>query len=206
MDYSRFYMFDNGERIHIPDYKKHSPFSNRDSYHYKVATIDKAQELQARSSNQTSRYVQHYLSGKNKKQKERALKVYQIMNKPVRTIDAEATIKEAWQIFCEHNFHHFPVLKDNKLCGIVSDRDLLKHNSYLTEKHLAENTPIREIMHEKILACNERTSIREAADFMFRCSAGSILVIDREDNLLGIVTRTDILKSLIHQAPLELWI
>ena len=50
--------------------------------------------------------------------------VKEYMSPNVITIDERASILEAAELMKKHNVRRFPVMRDNKLAGIVTDRDL----------------------------------------------------------------------------------
>lgn len=57
-----------------------------------------------------------------------AIDISEIMTTDVITVSPEATIKEALFLFCEHNIHSLPVVKDKELVGIITTNDLLKNS------------------------------------------------------------------------------
>lgn len=134
-------------------------------------------------------------------QLEPALLAEQIMTSPVVTLGREATMGEARNLFRERRFRHVPILSaTQRLAGILSDRDLLHH---LVDPDLS---PIRALVTERVFAASPDTEIREIARVLFEHHIGSMPVIDPQARLVGIITRSDILRTLVNRAPLELWV
>ena len=60
------------------------------------------------------------------------LRISEIMSTPLRVIDPEAPIKEAARIMISRRIRRLPVIKDNKLVGIVTTTDYARHLSKKT--------------------------------------------------------------------------
>jgi len=146
-------------------------------------------------------------------EREPAILVEQIMTTPVQHLSPKATLYQAWQIFREKLFRHIPVLDENqRLVGMISDRDILKVLAGLGEDgdqtislNLKKST-VAESMRQEVLSAHPDTTIREVARTMFEERIGAMPVVDGDQNLVGIVTRSDILKTVMTRAPLKLWI
>lgn len=130
----------------------------------------------------------------------------EIMSHPVITISDKVSCDEAWQTFQRHKFHHFPIVnKDGHLIGIVSDRDMLAHAAI----HKAENevdSPINTLMSKSVVTASPKTNIREICQVMFSQYLGAMPITNESGDLLGIITRSDILKTMIKNEPIELWV
>ena len=128
----------------------------------------------------------------------------EIMSSPVVTGQTDQTLFEIWRIFAEHRIHHLPLLDQGRhLRGIVSDRDIMRFaaNSNRGITHAS----IGELMTHQVITAAPETEVRDLAEVMVRRGIGAIPVIDAAGDLQGIVSRTDILRTLVHRAPLEIW-
>jgi CBS domain-containing protein len=126
------------------------------------------------------------------------LTVEKIMSKPAVTISEFDRVQEVREFVKGKNFRHFPVVgADGSLVGILSDRDLLGS--------LSGDTKISELMSQRVFTVDPQARIREVIAFMLdeKISCFPVLATDR--SILGIVTRTDILKSLLIHNPVEVW-
>jgi len=63
---------------------------------------------------------------------QRDVKVFEIMSKPLVTIDPDSPIREAARLMVKNAIRRLPVVKDNKLVGIVTSTDFAKHLSQKT--------------------------------------------------------------------------
>ena len=143
-----------------------------------------------------------------------ALRARQIMTSPVVALSPETTLEKAWELIRDHRFRHVPVLsREKKLVGIISDRDILREAARIgdiitppKDEGPREEGTVCRLMKTKVLTAGPNTQIREIARAMFMERIGAMPIVDDHDTLVGIITRSDILRALITHAPLELWV
>jgi acetoin utilization protein AcuB len=128
--------------------------------------------------------------------------VYQIMSKNVDSMDQYETLEDAKRKFREKRYRHIPILDNNKqLVGILSDRDILRI--------IADEIPLESIlkgyMVTKVLTAEPDTTIREVANVMLNQKIGCLPILTSSLELTGIVTRSDILKAITKNPPLQLF-
>jgi len=108
-------------------------------------------------------------------------------------LDPEARIEDAWKIMHTHRVRHVPVVKGDKLVGLVTQKDLLvnaQNRSLLT-------LPVAEIMVFRVSTISTDTTAEEAAKVMLNDKISCLPVVE-DDKLVGIITETDFLKLLIQ--------
>ena len=132
------------------------------------------------------------------------------MTKRVLSLSGDDKVSKAWKIFIERRFRHLPIVsKDNKVVGILSDRDFIsKPNSHLgavTALIPESDVLISGVMKTNIITAHPETEIRLIAKVMIERKIGSMPLIDESGKLVGILTRTDILRAVVNNAPFELW-
>ena len=121
------------------------------------------------------------------------------MNKAVETImttdpitlTGTDTLEDARKIFDKNHFHHIPIVEEEKLVGILSTFDLMNTNRLLSEY---QDVPISAIMTRKVATLYPTDMIGAASIVLLQNRFQSIPVVDRERNLLGILTTFDLLK------------
>lgn len=125
----------------------------------------------------------------------------QIMTSPIVTLSDRQTIGDARQLFKQRGFRHVPIVNQKSLpAGIISDRDLLRHYSD------RPNTPLVSFVTQQVLVASPDTEIREIARVLLEQRIGGIPIVSSKQLLVGIVTRSDILRILVNRAPLALWV
>ncbi|MFL0798297.1 MAG: CBS domain-containing protein [Cellvibrionaceae bacterium] len=140
---------------------------------------------------------------------EQVTRAHQLMSESVITLPASFTLAEAWSHFQQYGYRHFPVVNGrNKLVGILSDRDFFRVTSKLqtTTAISLERTHVKDIMTARVLTATPDIHIRELAEVMLGHRIGAMVFVGGEQSVVGILTRTDILRALVHHAPIELWI
>ena len=108
------------------------------------------------------------------------------------TVTPEMTVREVIALQREHKISGFPVVKNGKVVGIVTNRDL-RFGTQLDQPVKAIMTPQR-----KLITVRDGGSREEARDLMHRNRLERVLVIDEEFHLKGLVTVKDILKETEH--------
>lgn len=142
-------------------------------------------------------------SGKRK----RAVIAEQIMSGSVVSIDPQSSLAEARKVVGQRRFRHVPVVTPGgRICGIVSDRDLFALVSRDDAQEVLEAKVVADIMTRRVLTATADTNIREIARVLFEERIGCMPIVNQEDQVIGIITRSDILRALIKHAPLDLWI
>ena len=124
----------------------------------------------------------------------------QIMSHPVVSMAPETTLVEAWHFFIEHRFRHIPIISEGgKMIGILSDRKLLSELNPLThELHEdAKKRTVGEIMEMHVLTSEPTTDISQIAKVFIRERIGGMPIVDQDHQLVGIITRSDILRTVI---------
>jgi IMP dehydrogenase len=108
------------------------------------------------------------------------------------TVSPEMTVREVMQLQREQRISGFPVVKNGKVVGIVTNRDLRFETSL--------DQPVKSIMtpQRRLITVREGASREEAKELMHRNRLERVLVIDDEFHLKGLVTVKDITKESEH--------
>jgi acetoin utilization protein AcuB len=126
------------------------------------------------------------------------------MKHPVITVRPETPITEALNLMRKERIRRTPVVKDGKLIGIVSERDLLYASpspatslSVWEINYLISKITVEEVMTKNVLTVTEDTPIEEAARIMADNKVGGLPVM-RDGHLVGIITETDLFKIFLE--------
>ena len=174
----------------------HTPDSKSQSFRTENAYV-------AETYQQTESYPQR---------REPAIRAKQIMTSPVFTLLPTAHLSEAWDVIIEKRFRHIPVLSSQEqLVGILSDRDVFCariESATATEQTSTDvnRQVIQQIMAKNVLSASPEAEIRAIARILFEERIGAMPIVTEEGKLVGILTRSDILRTVVNEAPLELWI
>lgn len=126
------------------------------------------------------------------------------MSHPVITIPPSMPINEALNLMRREHIRRAPVVKDGKLVGIVSDKDLLNASpspatslSIWEMNYLLSKIMVRDVMTKKVMTVSEDTPIEEAARIMSDNKIGGLPVMSNS-RVVGIVTETDLFKIFLE--------
>lgn len=130
-----------------------------------------------------------------------AREVSDIMTKNVVTCSPEDEVERIWRLMQERRFAGVPVVKDGKLVGIVTHKDLLESGAALpvfeSGKGRFRNSPrISSVMKTNVVAVEPSTKAIRVAKVMVSKDVGRVPVKDRDGRLVGIVDREDIVRLI----------
>lgn len=133
--------------------------------------------------------------------------VHEWMSKEVITIDADETMQRAIGLLKEHNISMLPVMKNEKLVGIITDKDL-KHASASDATsleiheilYLTGQIKVKDIMTLKPITVTWDFTVEEAAEVLLKNKISGIPVTGLWGDIVGIITKSDIFKVLISLA------
>ncbi|WP_227936574.1 acetoin utilization AcuB family protein [Alkalihalobacillus deserti] len=124
-----------------------------------------------------------------------------IMKKNVITLRDTSTIKEAMQLLELHQIRHIPVINENQiLVGIVSDSDIRDASPSIFHftDHLEDFLkPISTIMKKNVITAHPLDFVEEVSSLFYENHIGCLPILD-DDELVGIVTETDMLHTLVE--------
>lgn len=141
--------------------------------------------------------------------REPAILAKQIMTSPVVTLPPMAALSQAWEVIGMKRFRHIPIVSpEGKLIGLLSDRDLLRTTMELTaspNKKKAFTATIQDIMVTQILSASPDEEIRAIVRILFEERIGAMPLVNHQGEIVGILTRSDILRTIMNEAPFEMW-
>ena len=108
------------------------------------------------------------------------------------TIPPEMPVRDVIALQREHKISGFPVVKNGKVIGIVTNRDL-RFETKLDQPVKAIMTP-----QEKLITVREGATRQDAMKLLHQHRLERVLVVDGDFDLMGLVTVQDILKESEH--------
>lgn len=131
----------------------------------------------------------------------------QVMSQPVIVVSHEIAVADAWRTLRDKRIHQAPVVDDErKLIGLVSERDLLTAIDVEDgEVVAARRRLVRDVMTTPVVAAAPVTDIRRIAAVMLDGGVDGVPVIAETGQIMGFVSRSDILRAVVTDPPLSLW-
>ena len=119
------------------------------------------------------------------------MKVSQYMTRQVVTIGPEIEFHRAFDLMRSRCIHHLPVVKDDRVIGMIAERDVL----LAAANYGSASVPVGEIMRGGPPVCvPDSAQLKEAARLLVTHHIGSLPVLNAGETLVGIITETDIFK------------
>ena len=115
----------------------------------------------------------------------------------VLTVPPDAPISQLLSVLAERNVGAAVVCEDDRLVGIVSERDVVRHLHHRGAELLA--APVAEIMTTVVATCRPGDDIQTLSRTMTERRIRHIPVCDDQDRLAGIISIGDVVKSRIDQ-------
>jgi CBS domain-containing protein len=119
-----------------------------------------------------------------------SFKVSEVMTCGVETISSAATLEQAAKKMKDHNVGILPVIEGEEVLGVVTDRDIVLRA--VSERLRPEMTRVKEVMTPKVISCYEDQDITEASLLMEKNLVHRLIVLDRNEKLVGIVSLSDL--------------
>ncbi|MET0501529.1 MAG: CBS domain-containing protein [Candidatus Binatia bacterium] len=137
------------------------------------------------------------------------IRVADWMTESVLAVETFDSINIARQLMAKHRVNQLPVLDNEALVGIVTDRDL--RDAYPTSMMIdrgeeidrfADSVTVEEVMSHDVFTVQPDTPLGKAVALLRRHRIGSLPVM-KNKKLVGIITRSDILEFVLSGSALE---
>jgi acetoin utilization protein AcuB len=126
------------------------------------------------------------------------------MSHPVISVSPETPIHDALIMFKQEHIRRAPVIKEGKMVGIVSERDLLNASpspvtslSVWEVNYLVSKVTVKQVMSKKVKTVDVDTPIEEAARIMADSKIGG-LPVTQSGKVVGMITETDLFKIFLE--------
>lgn len=127
------------------------------------------------------------------------------MTTPAITLTPDTPFQEALKLMREHKIRRIPIVDENqKLVGIVSERDLLHAEpspattlSIWEMNDLLWRLKLGDVMTKDVVVVTPLTTLQDAASLMIKHKIGGLPVIGADEQVLGVITETDIFKTFV---------
>ena len=125
----------------------------------------------------------------------------QYMTRAVITVTRDVTLRELEGLFEKHDFNSFPVVGEGKMLGIITKFDFLKAFVFTTGQmapHYDElmNRQAAEMMTEVVVSVEPTTPLTRVLATMVNLKTRSLPVIGPGRELLGMISREDVMRAL----------
>jgi len=128
------------------------------------------------------------------------MRVESYMSRAPITMRGDTDYWKASEIMREKDLHHIPVVNENdQVVGILTRRDLNIAAMHFGEAHVE----VSEVMHSPVVTIAPEETLAEAARQMVEHRFGGLPVLDADEQIVGMLTETDLLRALIDRLDKE---
>lgn len=145
------------------------------------------------------------------------MKVSDIMQRSLVTVSEETPLKEVGRLIFSLGLAGIPVVKDRKLVGIVTEKDILTKFHPTMQEYMEDpvntadfekmeenlgyflNVPASEIMSKNPITIPADTPLVKAQSLMLVNRVSRLPIVNKEGNLIGIVSQGDIFRGLLKK-------
>jgi CBS-domain-containing membrane protein len=135
-----------------------------------------------------------------------------IMSSDVVTVDDTATVEQAWQVLSTRQVGQAPVVdEEGVLVGLLSRADLMRPErlpgpqSHALVWRALLLQKVVDIMWTPVPSVSRDTDIRRLARVLLDSGLPGLPVVDEQGQVTGFVSRSDIMRAVVADPPLDLW-
>ena len=151
---------------------------------------------------------------KGEHQREPLIHTFQIMTQPVYTIAESLTLEDAWQQFTDSGHQVLPIVKtadkspDTALSGAIEYKEIAK---LMIERRRDESFFRQTVgaflssQRRQVIAAAPIAHVRRVASVLVDHDLSALPVVDENNAVIGIVSRTDILRCVVNDPPFTVW-
>src|SRR5690554_4551551 len=129
-----------------------------------------------------------------------------IMTTNVIKLNVSDSLNKAERLFKENKIRHIPVMDGTKIIGMLSYTDLLRisfaetidEDDEIIDVTVYDVFSIEQVMAKKLVCITPDTPIRDAAEILAKREFHALPVTE-DNNLVGIITTTDLIRYLLDQ-------
>ena len=127
--------------------------------------------------------------------------VSQYMTRSVKTVTRRITLRELEALFEQHDFNAFPIVEERKMVGIITKFDFLRAFIFTTGQMVPHyddfmNHLVEEVMTKAVVHVEPTAPLTRVLQLMVNLKARSFPVVDANRQLVGIISREDIMRAL----------
>lgn len=130
-----------------------------------------------------------------------------IMTRDVFYIDSSLSIQKAYDMLTEHKIEQLPIVSfGKKIVGMIDKKIILNLlMSDLENSKSILNRKIEDVYLPQLITADPITDIRRVAKVMIDFKLHAVPIVSEDGTLVGIISKTDIIKAVSNIPHLQLW-
>lgn len=119
---------------------------------------------------------------------------FEIMTTPVRTIRPRTTMEEASRLLLRYDLDGLVVTEGEQIAGVISRRDIDQ-----ARHHKLSHAPVQGFMSRPVITVKPDTGLSDIQRIMVKEDIGRLPIVDESGQLIGLVTRREVMNTLYGQ-------
>lgn len=126
------------------------------------------------------------------------------MSKPAVTIDADASVAKAVKLLKQREINMLPVIGGKRLAGIIANADIQRASAAGIDPfkqndlyELISQVTVGSVMTRNPITVSPEHTVEEAAEILLVHRIGGLPVVDGKDEVIGVITKSDILQLIL---------
>ncbi len=119
------------------------------------------------------------------------IKVSEIMTRDVEVVHVDDTVQQAAKLMRNARVRNLVVVDKKSVVGIIADKDIIYKIVAFNKNN---STPVGAVMTPDVITVKEEDTVLDAARIMTDKGINALPVVNKDNELVGIVTRTDLLN------------
>lgn len=146
-----------------------------------------------------------------KEERRQIYTVQDVMTQGAVTLPPDINVEQAWQVLAEKKIAQAPVLNaQGVVIGLLLRADmaplaLLPEPGAVQQAMLLAKRPVTEVMVTPVPTVTAGTHLRQLTHVLLETGLPGLPVTDADGHLHGFVSRTDVLRAVVSEPPLDLW-
>ncbi len=132
------------------------------------------------------------------------MKIEKFIRRNIVSVNPDITLKKIEEMMESRNIRHIMVIEEERLLGIISDRDVKKYRSLFADtkasKEIDEATlefKAHQIMTHDPIIIHEDILASDAIKLMLEKNVSCLPVLNNDMDVIGIITSSDIMKWMV---------
>lgn len=117
------------------------------------------------------------------------------------SVRPDDTVLEAIRVMAEKNIGAVVVMQDDKLCGIMSERDYAR--KVIVKGRASDQTPVSDIMTVEVITTAESETVNNCMELMTEKKMRHLPVID-DGRVVGMISIGDLVQAIIADQQEEI--
>ena len=125
------------------------------------------------------------------------LRIGEVMTVQPHSVDLQQKVSDAKQLMVKHAIKHLPVVKNTRVVGILSDRDIKLRQAVSQQEDFHSTALVEDVCVTDPCTMQSTAPLTDALHAMMEKRIGSTIVVDENHRLLGIFTSMDACRVLL---------